>query len=343
MASFPVAVQRARRLAGRAIRKVYPEFREPRTYPVDEVDVFYCDEAVANAVRSRLAKGAPIGSFDGARSVRIPHPCKPDYELKIKGAGLWGKSVQFGVQRRSGPAAPVFDFEGRAMIDVASGHDAAFLGGASFQQAATEYAMARRLADLGYRVVSCPGYGRLKSGKHLSWFSIHEFHREWIDFTPPSISPTDYFDAIRYRGAVTTALAVQNDLHGYISFVASTDGPRFLKDLHPFRVANPMNMSQLSWTMQLFFSLHIISNTAVAFAKSHIGHEYPPEIQVAPFQGILPTARVADHDALKWTLVAPYMLSTPKRFDVAELADLLKRNPLTSAILEACPSAYVRF
>jgi hypothetical protein len=56
--------------------------------------------------------------------------------------------------------APVFDYDGRMMEDLASGHNNAYAGGASFQQAAVEYRMTQRLASLGYRVVPCLGFGK---------------------------------------------------------------------------------------------------------------------------------------------------------------------------------------
>jgi hypothetical protein len=48
------------------------------------------------------------------------------------------------------------------MEDLASGHDNAYAGGASFQQAAVEYHMTQRLASLGYRVVPCLGFGKVE-------------------------------------------------------------------------------------------------------------------------------------------------------------------------------------
>ena len=53
------------------------------------------------------------------------------------------------------------------MEDVASGHDNAYVGGASFQQAATEYRMTQRLASLGYRVVPCLGFGKVEKAGFL--------------------------------------------------------------------------------------------------------------------------------------------------------------------------------
>ena len=62
-----------------------------------------------------------------------------------------------------------------------------------------------------------------------------------------------------------------------------------------------------------------------------------------PFRGICPEATVADHHALRWALVAPYMLRPPKHFDPAALMRVLEGNPITVALLEACPPEYERY
>ena len=41
-----------------------------------------------------------------------------------------------------------------------------------------------------------------------------------------------------------------------------------IKDLHPFRMADPISMSQLSWVMQLFFALHILALAAIHYTRS---------------------------------------------------------------------------
>src|SRR5262245_56077781 len=79
--------------------------------------------------------------IDGDRSIRIAHPDYEGMDLKIKGAGFQGGPIKYGQFHRSNLKAPLFDFEGRMMEDVASGHDRALLGAASFQQAVTEYRM----------------------------------------------------------------------------------------------------------------------------------------------------------------------------------------------------------
>ena len=64
--------------------------------------------------------------LDGSHSIRLPHPQKKDFWLKIKGAGYMGGPIGFGQYLRTGPSAPVFDFDGRMMEDIASGHDNAY-------------------------------------------------------------------------------------------------------------------------------------------------------------------------------------------------------------------------
>ena len=92
----------------------------------------HVDEVVAEQVRAFLAGKVKDFVRDGDRSVRFPHPLGGDLQLKIKGAGMKGGGIQFGTQHKTGPKAPLFDFDGRMMEDVASGHDNAYVGGATF-------------------------------------------------------------------------------------------------------------------------------------------------------------------------------------------------------------------
>ena len=84
----------------------------------------------------------------------------------------------------TGPKAPLFDFDGRMMEDVASGHDNAYVGGATFQQAVIEYRVTQLLASLGYPVVPCLGYGRVERSGLSSWCSVFE-----MQMSPPPASP----------------------------------------------------------------------------------------------------------------------------------------------------------
>ncbi len=104
-------------------------------------------------MRDWFAGRIHAAKVDGTRSVHLPHPDGCGRVLKLKGAGFAGGPIQFGVYHNTGPKAAQFDFDGRMMDDVASGWDGAFEGGASFQQAVTEYNMAQRLTALGYAVI----------------------------------------------------------------------------------------------------------------------------------------------------------------------------------------------
>jgi hypothetical protein len=149
---------------------------------IDRIEIRHASGSVAERVRRWFETTRRVGKLDGSRSVRLPHPDKSGFDIKIKGAGFLGGPIRFGRHLRSGPTAPVFDFDGRMMKDVASGHDNSFLGGASFQQASTEYAITQILAGLGFPVVPCVGYGRLATLVHDSWFSIFEWDRAWCTF-----------------------------------------------------------------------------------------------------------------------------------------------------------------
>src|SRR5712671_4560392 len=130
---------------------------------IQQIEIRHATGPVAERVRRWFETTRRVGKPDGSRSIRLPHPEKRGFDIKIKGAGLLGGQIRFGRFLRAGPLAPLFDFDGRLMADVASGHDNAYLGGASFQQAATEFAVSRTLAGLGHAVVPCLGYGRVST------------------------------------------------------------------------------------------------------------------------------------------------------------------------------------
>lgn len=127
---------------------------------LDAIEIRHLPEACAERVRGWFDGRVAASRIDGTRSVHVPHPEGGGRMLKIKGAGFAGAAIRFGAYHNTGPKAAQFDFDGRMMDDVASGWDGAFKGGASFQQAATEYAMGQRLMALGYEVIPCLGYGR---------------------------------------------------------------------------------------------------------------------------------------------------------------------------------------
>src|SRR5262245_34145570 len=91
--------------------------------PVDSVDLRHADGDVAACVRAYFAGELQNVTKDGTRSVRFFHPFKEGVEIKIKGAGFRGRAIKFGTWRRTGPKTVLFDYDGRMMEDVASGHD----------------------------------------------------------------------------------------------------------------------------------------------------------------------------------------------------------------------------
>ena len=332
-----------RRLLGRIRRKLFGERPEVR-FPIDSVETYHLGPDVAEVVRARMLTGEPKGRMDGGdRSAQFPHPTKPGFDIKIKGAGLFLGQVQFGRRHRSGLKMPLFDFEGRMMEDVASGHDVAWLGGASFQQVTTEYRMAALLASKGYEVLPCLGFGRVTSEGMVSWFSVHEPQSDWISYTLPTIGLEAYSANYEAMGRLQLELAVQHDIIGYAWWIGKPEGPRLLKDLHAFKQADPINMSQISWTMQLFFNLHVQSLTVRHSARAYAQDTAPADMQVAPFRGACPGVTLADHEALRRDLVAPYMLGAPKQFDVGALLQVLTGNPITAALMEICPPQYSRY
>jgi len=332
-----------RKLLGRIRRKLFGQRPEPR-FPIDSVETYHLEPDVAEVVRARMFTGEPKGRMDGGdRSAQFPHPGKPGFEIKIKGAGLSLGQIQFGRRHRSGLKMPLFDFEGRMMEDVASGHDVAWLGGASFQQVTTEYRMAELLASKGYEVLPCLGYGRVTSNGMVSWFSVHEPHADWSSYTLPMLGVEEYSANYEAIGRLQLELAVQHDIVGYAWWIGRVGGPRLLKDLHAFRRADPLNMSQITWTMQLFFALHLQALTVRHSAQKSAPDTAPADFQVAPFRGVYPQVTLAQHEALRRELVAPYMLKPPAEFDMEALLQVLTGNPITAALMEICPPQYSRY
>ena len=311
---------------------------------IERVEIRHAGEAVAGRVRRWFETTRRVGKLDGSRSVRLPHPERRGFDIKIKGAGFLGGPIRFGKHLRSGPAAPVFDFDGRMMEDAASGHNNAFLGGASFQQAATEYAVTGILVGLGFPVVPCLGYGRVGTAGHDSWFSIFEWDRTWEgSVTVPPVSLEEYLQANIRMGGFIVDLAVQHDLIGHCWYVRAADGTYRIKDLHPFRRADAVSMSQLSWVMQVLFALHIRCQACLAFPRAAKVEALPPDLEAYPARAILPDAVAADHRDLKSSVVKPYMRRPPAAFSARDLLATLRRNRIASALLDICPKRYARY
>ena len=155
--------------------------------------------------------------------------------------------------------------------------------------------MAKLLTSLGYTAVPCLGFGRVEKAGLSSWFAVFEIGDDWFAIKPPKFSLEQYCESKVAMGQLLLDLAVKHDLIGYASFLGTRDGQRCIKDLHPFRMADPVGMSQLSWVMQLFFALHIVSLAAIHFSKQASG-KVPEDIQALCFKPILPSASKADHD-----------------------------------------------
>jgi hypothetical protein len=311
---------------------------------IERIEIRHASEAVAERVRRWFGTTRRVGKPDGSRSVRLPHPEKRGFDIKIKGAGFLGGPIRFGTYLRSGPAAPVFDFDGRMMEDVASSHDNAFLGGASFQQAATEYAITRILAGLEIPVVPCLGYGRVATAAHDSWFSIFEWDRDWKDAVAvPSVSLEEYLQANIRMGGFIVDLAIRHDLIGHCWYVRAADGSYRIKDLHPFRRADPVGMSQLSWVMQVLFQLHIRCQACLMFPRAAKVANLPPDLAAYPLRAILPDAVAADQEHLNAAIVAPYMERPPAAFAPRDLLATLRRNRIAATLLDLCPERYARY
>lgn len=317
---------------------------KPQSQNLDSIDFWHVPAAMQTPVQDWYEGRQAALAIDGGRSVHLPHPAGGGRVLKLKGAGHLGGPVKFGQFHNSGPKAPVFDFEGRMMEDVAAGHDGAFRGGASFQQAIAEFRVSAMLAERGYAVVPCVGYGRIAKEGQTSWFAV--FDQEpglSSDMIYPSLPLEAWIRLNAEIGVLMFELAMSHDLIGYCWYSSTPDGRYLIRDLHPYRLADPINMSQISWAMQLFFAMHIRGNGhRLRVAPYYNDTDMPPDLHVWQYRPFCPDARLEDHDQLRQELVAPYMLSPPANFSVDRLLRVLRNNRITAALLEACPAKFAR-
>lgn len=310
---------------------------------IDNIEFRHADSQICEVVMEWFEGRALKHVLDGDRSIKIANPHKPGFEIKIKGAGFSGTGIRFDTRHKSGLKAPVFDYDGRMMEDVAAGHDNACLGGASFQQSVNEYKITRRLEELGIPVVPCPGYGKITSMGKTSWFSIFEMETDWRNIVIPKVEMDEFVDANIEVSSKILDLAISHQLIGYCWCVGAPGGQRYLKDLHPFRLADPVNMSQVSWVMQVLFDLHILCLSALFFPNLHELKNVPENLQALPFRCVLADAGKQEHEALRWSIIAKYMLKPPENFDAETLIALLYANPISAALMDLCPAEYARY
>jgi len=304
--------------------------------PQFSLEVRHVSPSIEQRVRKWFTDKPKLVVLDGSRSIRLPHPEKIGKVLKIKGAGFMGREVRFGVQHRAGPASPTFDFDGRRMEDVASGHNNAYLGAASFQQAAVEYATSRKLASLGYAVVPCIGYGRVQLGNDVAWFSLFEYEKDWINVD-------EYLEANIENGRLLIELAVKHNMVGYFWFVQAQKDQWLLKDLHPFREVSPLNMSQLSWTLQVLTALYTRCQACRYFGRVSGISMDSDELASTPLKSILSDASAQDYRDLKLSVVQPYIKAELNNFSPQRLFNTLSDSRVARALLERCPESYARW
>lgn len=143
-------------------------------------------------------------------------------------------------------------------------------------------------------------------------------------------------------GALMFELAVKHDLIGHCWYQGAADGRLLIRDLHPFRYADPMNVSQVSWVMQLINAMHIRGNAARLSGLKRNDPAEPVDLHVWQYRAFCPGVRLEDHDELRRELVTPYMLAPPRKFAFDRLVALLKRNRITAALMDACPAKFAR-
>lgn len=309
--------------------------------PPETIEFWHLDAEVGDAVGRWFGGWVPRGAqLDGNRSVLLP--LDTGRWIKVKGAGFNGGPVDFRSYRKTGPRALWFDFEGRVADDHASGHDAAHPGGASYQQAVTEWNVSRELAGRSERVLPCLGYGRISMEAETSWFSVFEWSARYsADTSWPLVAPEVYLDRVLNVGRCAQRLALTHGMIGYPWLMPDGEGGQIIKDLHPFRKADPVNMSQVSFAMQLFYAIHIIASDVRLRAEKFPG--LPADVQIYPFKASCPDVTLEDHQDAIRKILLPYMLRPEPGFHVGRLLEALTGNRLTARLLEIVPSDYAPF
>ena len=312
--------------------------------PVDNIEFRHLDDAVAGRVRAFFTGERPGFKKDGRRSVRIAHPSKAGVEIKIKGAGLHGRFIKFGTRRKTGPKAPLFDFDGRMMEDVASGHDNAYVGGASFQQAATEYRMTQLLAALGYKVVPCLGFGKVEKAGLASWFSVFEMQSDWMSIKPPEFSLEEYCEA-KFRDRPSVARSCREARSDRLCLVCR----------HAGRPVLSQGSASFSHGRPHFHVAALLGDAAVlraAYRRSR-RHSFAKKANdrngARRYPGASASGRSCRAQASPITrrcagnLWPVTCLARPQSFDQRDLVAVLRGNPITSAMLDLCPAKYERY
>ncbi|MEO0752331.1 MAG: hypothetical protein AAFY25_11055 [Pseudomonadota bacterium] len=301
-------------------------------------------QRVAALVKEWFAGRIETFALSGDRSVYIPFEDGDHTHIKIKGAGYRGQEVRFGTYLKAGPASLLFDYDGRRMVDVAHGHDGAFVGGASMQQAVTEWRMSATLPELGYQVVPCPGFGTVSDGTRTSWFSVFRWHEDWIDTAkPPHSTALEYEALTRNASRDVLDLATRHNLVGFFWRIRTQDKTELMKDLHPARRMDPMNYSQISWVMQVCHAMHITSISTHLLATKWFGKEVGRMAGLWMIWPYFPQATLEDWDDLRFSVVSAYMKREPERFRPETLVSVLEANPIAARLMELCPPEYERF
>lgn len=306
--------------------------------PSLEVCCEHLDDDIAALVHQWFAGGITEFKLTGERSVYIPYKHNGYSHIKIKGAGMCGGAIRFGQYLQTGPVAPLFDYEGRRMVDVALGHDAAFVGGTSIQQAVTEWKMANTLNQIGYDAVPCLGYGSVSNGKHRSWFAVFQWSDTWLDnIKPPGTTFEEFADLAMQNSRDALDLVLKHNLVGYFWRIRTPDGRQLLKDLHPFRRIDSLNYSRVSWVMQVYHAIHITAISHFMLAEQWFAGEATDEAGLWMIRPFLPEVTKEDWDSLRFKVVAKYMNYEPENFQAKVLQDLLESNPISARLLEICP------
>lgn len=268
----------------------------------------------------------------GTRSVFLK--LSDQVDLKIKGAGFPPDyRIHFEERHRTGPRAFRFDYEGRRMEDIAIGHDTAFKGGMSYQQAAVEYLASSKLSELGYTVVPCAGWGTVRGSadNEVSFFAALYWDKKIVRANSKAC-PDELRLHLLKRSTQLLADIQLNHLISTFFAVGMLDNSEVIYDLHPTRMISRITDSPISATMQTIFNMRVrwwALKTFSSLEKEVDAVKFADEV----FRSVLPDLGYDECRALEVDVIKPILTSHGSQ-DYLESIAILNSNRLGTFLLK---------
>jgi hypothetical protein len=215
------------------------------------------------------------------------------------------------------------------MEDVALGHDAAFEGGMTYQQASIEYKASMYLQGLKYYVVPCIGWGKVDNpGKgDPSFFAVVKWRKDLqrVGSTDPATS----LDLLRWSAHAVVECHFRHHVGTYFS-CAKLGKDYYLYDLHPTRLISALTDSPISAAMTMLYNLRVRWWGLKTFCRLDEEEErraFADEV----FRAVLPNASYDDCRNLERDVIVP-MLTTDRCDGYSSSMEMLRANQISKKI-----------